>query len=80
MIVCHLLLKSQEIKYFVYAKSSRKKTDEYVLKQEYLQGCNSGQEQDFHVNILVPTVPPNLDTACDIIKIKYFIRVSKKNN
>lgn len=61
-------------------KNSDKKTEEIILKQEYIQGCDSGQEQDFHIDILVPTVPPNQDAICNIIKVKYFIRVSKKIN
>lgn len=68
---------SQKIQYFTHAKSSTKTSDKIVLKQEYLRGCEAGGEKDIDVNILVPTVPPSQDTICNIIKIKYFIRVSE---
>lgn len=67
----------QKIQYFTDANSSMKKTDKIVLKQESMQGCEAGQQQQFNVNILVPTVPPSRHQICNIIKIKYFIRVSE---
>lgn len=70
----------QKIKYFTHANSSPKKTEETVLNQEYIEGCDWGQERDFHVTIAVPTIPPNQNEICNIIKIKYFIRVSRTNN
>lgn len=78
IIIYRFPLYIQKIKYFTHAKSSTKKTEENVLNQEYIEGCDSGQERDFHVDVLVPTVPSNHDEICNIIKIKYFIRVSKK--
>lgn len=64
------------MQYRTRADSFRTKIEKIVLKQTYLQGCKSGDEQEMNVSILVPTVPPNVNTNCNVIKIDYFIRVS----
>ncbi len=64
----------QKIKY--RAKGSKNKSDKSVLKREDVEGCEAGEEREFDVNIIVPTVPPSF-SICNIIKIQYFIRVGE---
>ncbi|KAJ6641677.1 Arrestin domain-containing protein 17, partial [Pseudolycoriella hygida] len=65
----------QENQYLAQTNSSITKKEKIVLKQEYVPGCEAGTHEEIDVNIFVPTVPPNQDGCCKIIRFKYFIRI-----
>lgn len=53
-----------------------KSENKIITEKNTTQGCNKNQDVTIKTNFIVPSVPPT-DNSSNIIKIRYYIRVSK---
>lgn len=66
----------QQITYYVCENSTRQKEELIPIVEKETTGCDVGKEENYRVNLDVPSIPPTDFDTSNIIKVKYLIRVS----
>lgn len=66
----------QQIFYFKRANSESQKWESIPMIRKLAEGCDSHQEKTISVDVDIPRLLPT-DSASNLLKVKYLIRVSK---
>lgn len=59
------------------ANSNHQREEVEILIEETTEGCDANQDKIIHMQIEVPSTPPTDITTSNIVKVRYFIHVSK---
>ncbi|XP_055327009.1 arrestin domain-containing protein 2-like [Sitodiplosis mosellana] len=65
----------KQVSYYVCENSTSQKHETIPILRMETRGCDIGKEEDYRVNLEVPSIPPSDFSTSNIIKVKYSISI-----